>query len=165
MNSEHAVLVEQIYQNNFKELLIHAHQFTDYWPICSDAVYEAFYVACEKADSLLESPNPVGWMKNTVRNCTYALRRVKQKECLNFVPLEELFDISIPCRQPESNILKDCSIFLSTTEYYLVVKFYYYGDSYQNIARDLGISVSACRKRMQRALCKLRKKLELSDYD
>ena len=60
-------LIEELYLEMYDKLLTYARCSLDGESLAEEAVQEAVQIACQKIDSLQESPNPRGWMFNTVK--------------------------------------------------------------------------------------------------
>ena len=112
----------------------------------------------------MASPNPVGWMKNTVRNTCYNMVRSQNRYLKLFLSLEALPPDAEPSStdySQSSDLLQEIEDSLSPQEYALLKAIFIDGRSYLDLAEKLGISMWACRKRVERIIKKIRRKNNL----
>ena len=128
--------------------------------LAEDAVQETFYIACQKVDSLRNSSNPEGWLITTLKNVISNTVRQQQsiRTTLENYTAERLHEIltfeeSLPLETLYGNIA-------DTQEFILLKELVVDGKSYTELAKDRGINVPTCRKRVQRAKEYLQNKLK-----
>lgn len=68
-----------------------------------DCLQELYILAYENYDALIQSPNPIGWLFQTLKNITNNYRRKKIKR-LNYLPLSD-FDNEKYFEDNENNML------------------------------------------------------------
>ena len=109
----------------------------------------------------MNSPNPVGWMKNVIKNISNNMRRRKTKESLLVMHFADtLKDVGFEDLM-EFELYEQCKAILTKAEYDLMVSIYINGVSPKEKAQELDISIWACYKRIERMLSKLRQELEI----
>lgn len=160
MRSDQGALLEKLYRSYFRLLVVHAYRTLGNWDDANFAAQEAFHVACEKIDQLADSENQIGWLKNTVRNVCYRLIRERNRQALLFSSLDELTDAEMPAASDHTDaqsmdILEEL---VSKDEIELLKKIILDGIPYAQAAEELGCSIWACRKRVQRSIEKIRQK-------
>lgn len=161
MNAEQRQQIEALYLEIYATLMAYARCSLDSEALAEEAVQDTFRIACQKPEALCTSPNPRGWLmvtlKNTIRNirsnCATAKRIMEtylvaqDKENLFWednVPLEVLYE----------NVA-------DTEEFKLLAEMAIKGRSHEEMARSRGITISACKKRVQRAKEKLQEKIDI----
>ena len=163
-------LLEELYREMYSVLLCYANAALKDKALAEEAVQDTFRIACAKISELSESPNQKGWLmltlKNVIRNTRRELAALNQlfvsaisiddEIVLETHALETDYDKRI--EDAEVDILY--ADLLSSDEYSLLKKIVLQRYTMADAARELGISVESCKKRVQRAKQKLRKKLE-----
>ena len=160
MNPEYSQRIEQLYLEMYDKLLVYARCSFEEESLAEEAVQETFQIACLKPDKLCESLNPRGWLFNTLkftirnmernRECARHLLSnylITQNECIAFS--EDKLSLQL--------MYEDVS---HTEEFKLIKEMAIDGRSHLEMANARGISVSACKKRVQRAKETLQKKIK-----
>ena len=159
MKPEQEATLERLYRTHFHALEVHAYRFLRNWDDAHVAAQETFHIACEKADALTAAPDSLKWLKSTTKHVCQNMRWTKQHQQMLFTSLEELGEQCQPAAvQPEDDGLELFSGLISEEELTLLQKIIVDGTSYADAAGELGISIWACRKRVQRAIDKLHKR-------
>jgi len=129
--------------------------------LAEEAVQDTFQIACQKPEALLGSPNPEGWIVNTLKNVLRNTVRNQNtaRRILTAYLSAHAKELAAAADQADMELLYGDII--ASEEFQLVKSITLDGRSYLDVARELGISVAACRKRVQRAREILKKKLEL----
>lgn len=160
MNTEQRQQIEALYLEMFEKLRTYASCSLDSDALAEEAVQETFRIACQKPDALCSSSNPRGWLvsalKNTVRNIRKS--RATAKRIVEQYLMTQIKEFSISEDGVNLNILyKDVA---DTEEFKLLSELALKGKSHKEMAEARGITVDACKKRVQRAKEKLQKKLK-----
>lgn len=160
MEKEQSAFIEQLYIEMYDKLITYARCALQDDAIAEEAVQETFRIACQKPESLQESPNPNGWLvitlKNTIRNIKHN-RATAQRILFQYLELHAEED-SYSTESPGLAILYG-DIF-NTEAFKLVKEYAIDGRSHLEMAKARGITVAACKKRLQRAKEHLRQKLQ-----
>lgn len=163
MRPEQDEFIERLFRACFNEFEIYAYALLKNRSDAETAVQDAFHTACMKIDDVMKSPNPVGWMKVTIKNIAQNMRRRKSRESMLIMNFSNLLeDIGIEDKR-DFELYEQCKTILSPDEYDLLVSIYINGVSPIQKAKELNISIWACYKRINRMLGKLRQKLERED--
>ena len=123
-----------------------------------EAVQETFRIACDKLSSLLGSESPRGWLVNTLKRVVQSIARKNARENLLFVPFrepEQWADENAYHLPPEL-LYQD----LAETHQYILMQAVSEGMSVRELAMKMGISESACKKRIQRSRSYLRERIQ-----
>lgn len=161
MNAEQYEIIEKLYMEMFEKMKVYACCSLGIEALAEEAVQETFCIACRKPDQLCESVNPHGWLVQTLK---YTIRNIQSnrataKRIVEKYLLTQIKDISISEDQLDLSILYENVA--DTEEFKLLAELAIEGRSHLEMASSRGISVSACKKRVQRAKETLRKKIEV----
>lgn len=152
--------IEELYNEMFYPLSAYANSALSDRKLAEEAVQDTFRIACAKADVFLSSPNKKGWLLNTLKNVIHNL--IRSRAYLNSIVICSLdFDENIIVGDEDSPDLDMMySDLIDNEDYKLLKKIVLDKYSILEAARELGISVEACKKRVQRAKKKLKKHFE-----
>lgn len=161
MNAEQNDRISQLYQEMFDKLLSYARASLEETPLAEEAVQETFQIACQKPDQLLESQNPQGWLFNTLK---FTIRNIKRnrdgtRQLLARYLIMQTNDVAFS----EDSISLEVTYgdLADTEDFKLLKEMAVDGKSHLEMANARGISISACKKRVQRAKEKLQEKIKL----
>lgn len=151
--------IEQLYVEMYEKLLAYASSIFKEGGLAEEAVQETFRIACQKSDQLCDSENPRGWLVNTLK---FTMRNMKRSRESGQQLLSRYLAL-----QTEAVAFSEDKVRLEVMyedvadleEFKLVKEMAVDGRSHLEMARSRGISVAACKKRMQRAKEILQKKL------
>ena len=143
--------LEKIYIKEVPNMLRYAEVLLSSYPLAEDAVQNTFKIALEKIDDVINSPKPVGWIKNTLKNEI----RQKYREQKKYIFDYELNMIPVNDELP----VETAFLGLDENSIYLLKKIYVEGTPYQELAKELNISVSALKMRIRRSKDKLKQEL------
>lgn len=160
MDADQSVRIARLYLEMFNKLMIYARVGLDNEALAEEAVQETFRIACQKPEMLLESPNPQGWLvltlRNTIRNIKSnqaSARRIIERYLVPQITEISTLEDGVNLRVLYENIA-------DTEEFKLLAEMAIEGKSHAEMAKARGISVNACKKRVQRAKEKLQQKIE-----
>ena len=160
LTSEQDARITQLYQEMEKSLYIYALSALSENALAEEALQDTFRIACGKPDDLLTSSNPNGWLMETLKHVIRNMRRSRARLnslMLSAIPLEAV--ASEPSRQNmEFNVM--CEEYVGKEDYRLFRMVTLDKYTMLEASQELGISVEACKKRVQRARNKLKNFLE-----
>ena len=151
--------VEKLYKEMYPALRVYALRILEDEAMAEEAVQDAFCVVCARREQFLSSPNPQGWvmltLKHVMQNTLRAQARLKRHMMLDLG--EEL-----PAGEPElvsvDLLFGDVS---KSEDFRLLKRVALEQCTMPELAQELGVSVEACKKRVQRARKRLQKKLKI----
>ena len=79
MTSDQRRRIEELYLEMYDLLLIYARNAFDNTSLAEEAIQETFRIVCTKPDDLLSSPNPKGWITNTLKYTIQNMKRSRNK--------------------------------------------------------------------------------------
>lgn len=160
MTKEQNQLIEKLYLRMFYGMLAYATSALESRSQAEEAVQETFRIACQKADDLLESENPEGWIVNTLRN---VIRNIRKRNTSAKLLLDKYMRSSRKYNESTEDQIRlelQYSNIADLDEYKILKAMAVDGKSQLEIAGEWNISLNACKKRIQRAKEKLRKKIK-----
>lgn len=160
MDAEHSIQIEALYFEMFDKLKAYANSSLHNDALAEEAVQETFRIACQKPEDLYRSPNPQGWLvlalKNTIRN-------MKKSQAVAKRILEQYLLTQYKERAVTKDTIDLDTLYgdvAQTEAFRLLYELAVEGCSHEEMARRRGITIAACRKRVQRAKESLQKKIE-----
>lgn len=144
----------------YETLFYYAYNALESTSLAEEAVQEAFRIACSKPELLLKSKNPQGWMMNAQKHVVSNIKRVRSR--MNRV-ISQPLSTDAPTLEPSaaddySEI--EYSDLLAPEEFELLKQVAVENRSVRDVAREMGISVETCKKKVYRAKKKLEKILK-----
>ena len=160
MNAGQSKQIEELYFEMYDKLMAYACSNMDNESLAEEAVQETFRIACQKPESVCRSENPQGWLvvtlKNTIRNIRSG--RATAKRILEHYLLTYASEIVFTDEKLSVDVMYENIADLD--EFQLLKEMAIEGRSHQEMAERRGITVSACKKRVQRAKELLQKKIK-----
>lgn len=151
--------VEKLYKEMYPALHAYALRVLEDDALAQEAVQDAFCIACARREQFLSSPNPQGWIMLTLKHVMQNMLRTQTK-LKKLLSLEEGTDL--PTDSPElvsvDLLFNDIS---GSEDFQLLKRIALDRCTILELAEELGVSVEACKKRVQRARKRLQKKLKL----
>lgn len=161
MNAEQSEQIKTLYREMYDKLIVYARSSLGSEALAEEAVQEAFLIACQKPEKLCGSVNPQGWLVLTLRN---TIRNMKSSRAT----AKRLVETYLVAQFKESSVWEDridlrvqYENVAQLEEFKLLSEMAIEGRSHQEMAQARGITVSACKKRVQRAKEALQKKIKI----
>ncbi len=152
--------IEHLYLRMYRLMFEYASSVLSSEHLAEEAIQETFRIACQKPEELCASQNPEGWLLRTLKYTISNMTR--SRDAANRIlkdyfasKLNEMYEAE---EAVGVEIMYDDLAELE--EFKLLKEMVIDGRSHLEMARDRGISVPTCKKRVQRAKELLRKKLE-----
>lgn len=151
LNDNQRRAIEELYQQMYYPLSVYARSALNERSLAEEAVQDTFRIACAKVDDFLSSPNPKGWLLNTLKNVIH--NTIRTRAYLNSLVVSSMdFDENMvqgDTDSPDVDLLY--SDLTDSENYKLLKKIALDKYSILEAAQELGISIEACKKRVQRA--------------
>lgn len=160
MNAEQNRKIDELYREMFEKMKVYACCSLDNEALAEEAVQETFRIACQKPEALCESVNSRGWLVQTLK---YTIRNIQSsrataKRIVEKYLTTQIKDFSFSEDSLDLHILYENVA--DTEEFKLLAEMAIEGRSHLEMATRRGISVSACKKRVQRAKEILRRRID-----
>lgn len=158
MTAEQNKLIEQLYLEMYDMLLTYARCSLDEEALAEEAVQETFQIACQKPERLAECPNPRGWLVNTLKHTIQNMKRNREsaRQLLSRYLALQTKEVAFSDNKISLEITYEDVADLE--EFKLIKEMAVDGRSYLEMAAARGITLAACKKRVQRAKEILQKK-------
>lgn len=158
MTSDQRKRIEEFYLEMYDRLFIYARSALDNESLAEEAIQETFRIVCMKPEDLLSSPNPKGWIVNTLK---YTIQNMKRSRDKANVLLTQYLAANSSVAFSEDRISLEVTYenVARSDEFSLIKEMVIDGKSHLEMAQSRGISVAACKKRVQRAKEFLRRKI------
>ncbi len=158
MTSDQRKRIEEFYLEMYDRLFIYARSALDNESLAEEAIQETFRIVCMKPEDLLSSPNPKGWIVNTLK---YTIQNMKRSRDKANVLLTQYLAANSSVAFSEDRISLEVTYenVARSEEFSLIKEMAVDGRSHLEMAQSRGISVAACKKRVQRAKEFLRRKI------
>lgn len=124
-----------------------------------EIVQDTFRIACTKIDVIIASPNPKGWLMNTLRYVISDFQRAEVRyyrflfKLANSQQAKDVYYMEIPLETEYEDIAQ-------SADFLLLKRLYLEHMSILEIAKADNITVEACKKRIQRARKRLKKYID-----
>lgn len=152
--------IEKLYREMFTQLNIYAQSTLRDRSLGEEAVQDTFRIACLKIDELMASSNPKGWLMNTLKNVINNMKRSRARLLRILFTASEVNEASFGSVNDDIDPEIMYGGIIGAEEFDLLKKIVLERYSMLEAAEELGISVDACKKRLQRAKMKFKKKLQ-----
>ncbi|NLL39841.1 MAG: hypothetical protein GX254_09700 [Clostridiales bacterium] len=159
LNENQRYAIEKYYYEMYYALLAYAKSALNERSLAEEAVQDTFRIACAKADDFLSSSNPNGWLLNTLKNVIHNM--IRSRAYLNRILVSSWdFDMHLfqDTNSPDPDFIY--SDLVDCEDYKLIKKIALDKYTILEVAQELGISVEACKKRVQRAKKRLKAHFE-----
>lgn len=159
MNARQRLEIERLYFELFEQMRIYACSALENEALAEEAVQETFRIACMKPEQLCDCPNPKGWLFNTLKYVIQNTRKIRNRAS-NLIA--EYLTRRETCRNWSEDTMDPDLLYedvSASEEYQLVRAFAVEGRSLLELAQERGISLNACKKRLQRAKETLKRKI------
>lgn len=156
-NDEKEKIFERMYKELFIKLNIYAVNQLNSKSLAEEAVQETFRIAWTKIEELMNSPNPNGWLMNTLKfvisNTKRNIMRINRLLITEF----EMDEGTMGSINDEINPMILYKGNFTKEEIKLLQSYAVDRHSLLEISKELGISLEACKKRVQRVKEKFKK--------
>lgn len=160
MKARYSKEIDRLYLQMYPMLFEYARSILANDTLAEEAVQDTFVIACQKPEALCGSPNPKGWLVNTLKNVlsnTLRTQKIAKRVLLNYFAINS-GEISVHSDRIGLELLYEDIAELE--EFKLLRELALDGRSYLEMAQARGITVDACRKRMERARKTLQKRIK-----
>ena len=155
-NAENNRMIEDLYIDMYPILLRYATNSLRNPHLAEEAVQETFRIACAKYVQLMESPNRQGWLTNTLKHVISNTRRSQTKFNTLFMIITTEAQMSPEKAEDNVDLAMYCTTVLGKENFWLVKQIIIEKKTMLEASNEIGISVNACKKRIQRAKEKLK---------
>lgn len=159
MTTEQDRFFTKIYKERRKHLLMYAESALGNYAMAEDAVQQAFEIGWRKIEDFQNSPNPEGWIFKSLKFVVSNMRSRQRTEHRVIAIMDEYRPDLVAAPADPLSLRVHFGELLDTPQFKIIYEMEIQGRSLAEIAKDLGISENACKKRAERARKDLQKKL------
>lgn len=160
LDEEQLAFLDALYRRMRLAMNLYACRVLGDAALAEEAVQESFRIACSRPEAVMGSENPDGWMMNVLKNVIRNVKRAVEVQNRLIARAMEEIDARAPREGCPSVEYADL---IPEEDFALLWQVICERSSVPETAAELGISAEVCRKRVQRAKQKLRRKLEEQD--
>lgn len=158
LNSEQQRWLGQLYLRKYDTLFAFALRQLSSHTLAEEAVQDTYLIACSKISDLMGSPNPDGWLMETLKYVLLKRKTKRMQENTLFAAALELDESLVSARKDGIAELDLAGEQILGKQSYYILKCVLLKElSIEAAARIMGVSADACRKRIERNKKRLRK--------
>lgn len=161
MKARYSKEIDRLYLQMYPILFEYARSALSSGALAEEAVQDTFIIACQKPEALCGSPNPEGWLFNVLKNVISNTMRKQTSAKRIFLDYVSSNAKNIPASPDRVGLEILYDDIAGLDEFKLLKEMALEGRSYLEMAEARGITVSTCRKRVERAKKFLQKKIRL----
>ena len=159
MTAEQNEFLSEKYHEKRKFLLEYAESSLHNYALSEEAVQQTFEIACRKIDDFCNSPNPDGWLTKTLSFVIRNIERRQYSERRVIVNTGDYRPDLVAAPKVPRLLRITYGSLVDTPQFRLLYETEVLGYTLTEIAKNLGISESACKKRAERARTFVQKKV------
>ena len=160
MTAEQMQLITEKYFERRSFLLEYAQSSLHNFALAEEAVQQTFEIACRKIEDFSSCPSPNAWLTRTLSFVVRNIERQQTVENRLFVMSGEYRPDLAGTQEEPVPVQELYGSMMDMPQFRLLYELEVLDRPLAEVARELGISKDACRKRAERAKAYLRKKLE-----
>lgn len=160
MTTKQLLQINALYEKKREFMVTFAWSSLKNISLAEEAVQETFAIACEKPRDVCGSPNPEGWLVKTLKYVIQNMerRRMTAEKVVTDCLGDKLDLLPGPDNYEDLKLLY--GNVADTEEFRIMMALGPEGMSMKELAEELGISVSAAKKRAERARKVLQKRIK-----
>ena len=154
--------ISRLYQEMYGRMFTYATSILNDRTLAEEAVQDAFCILCIKVDEVIEKENLNGWLMRVLQNVMRNMNRQRttmNRLIMTSLQVENLEEILVYDEEDVDILYGDVS---ARADFQLLKRVVLDNYSMLEAAEEFGITVDACKKRVQRMKQFLRKKFQIS---
>ena len=159
LTSDQLKSIEEFYLEMYDRLFLYAQNVLKNESLAEEAIQETFRIVCTKPEEFISSPNPKGWIINTLKYTMQNMRRSRDRANVLLAQYLSAHSNSDAFSEDRISLEVTYENVANSEEFQLIKEMAVEGKSHLEMAQARGISVDACKKRVQRAKEFLRRKI------
>ena len=150
-------IIEQLFQSEYDNMVDFAAYLLQSASLAEVAVQDTFVYALSKRAALQSSPNPTGWLYETLKHVILHMQRDRRALLKKAVQLDTIPEHQLATEDSYETLPLD----KNDPELKLLIRFYIYGYSLKELAEEDGVTVGAVKMRIRRAKQSVKKKFQI----
>ena len=159
MTVEQDQFFTKIYKERRKPLLMYAESALGNHAMAEDAVQLAFEIGWRKIEDFQNCPKPEGWIFKSLEFVISNMKSRLRTERRVIAITDEYRPDLVAAPADPLPLRMHFGDLVDTPQFQIIYEMEFYGRTLAEIAKELGISEAACKKRAERARKDLQKKL------
>lgn len=159
MTKEERDMIGQLYTELYDFLIGYALSSLKKESLAEEAVQETFRTACLKPEEVRSSPNPRGWLVKTLKFTINNMKKTQANASHFLAVYTAIQSQELAVSEDNLSLESMYGDIAGSEEFQLLKEMAVEGLSHLEMAEKRGISVDACKKRVQRAKDYLKKKI------
>ena len=159
MTAEQDQFFTKIYKERRKPLLMYAESALGNHSMAEDAVQLAFEIGWRKIEDFQNCPKPEGWIFKSLEFVISNMKSRLRTERRVIAIVDEYRTDLVAAPADPLPLRVHFGDLVDTPQFQIIYEMEFNGRTLAEIAKDLGISENACKKRAERARKDLQKKL------
>lgn len=151
MDPHQREMIENLYLELYPRLLQYARSSLHSISLAEEAVQETFRIACTRVDVLLSHPKPKGWIRQTLKYTMMNMARRQKADARLLVSYLAVSQNELTFTDDRVSLELDFNRISELEEFQLLKEWAVDKKSCLELAQSRGITVDACKKRVQRA--------------
>lgn len=150
--------ITKLYQEMYGRMVAYAFSVLGERNLAEEIVQDTFCIFCMKADTL-QHENPHGWLMRTLQNVMRNMQRHRatmNRLIMKSLQVEDLEELLVYDEEDVDLLYSDLA---ARADFQLLKRVVLDGCTMLEAAEEYGITVEACKKRIQRIRALLKKKL------
>lgn len=160
MTTEQDQFFTKIYKERRKSLQLYAENALGNHAMAEDAVQQAFEIACRKIEDFQNCPKPEGWIFRSLEFVISNMKSRLRTERRVIAIMDDYRPDLVAAPADPLPLRVHFGELVDLPQFQIVYEMEIQGRTLAEIAKDLGISEAACKKRAERARKYLQKKLK-----
>ena len=151
--------IAKLYQEMYGRMVAYAYGVLGDRDLAEEVVQDTFCIFCTKAETTLHHENPQGWLMRTLQNVMRNMQRHRaamNRLMMKTLQAEDLKALLVYDEEDVDLLYEDLA---AHADFQLLKRVVLDGRTMLETAEEYGISVEACKKRIQRIRAHLKKKL------
>lgn len=151
--------ITKLYQEMYGRMVAYASSVLGDRNLAEEVVQDTFCIFCMKAEDALRHKNPQGWLMRTLQNVIRNMQRHRaamNRLILKSLQAQDLEELLVYDEKDVDLLYGDLA---ARADFQLLKRVVLDGCTMLEAAEEYGITVEACKKRIQRLRAHLKKKL------
>ena len=151
--------ITKLYQEMYGRMVAYASSVLGDRNLAEEVVQDTFCIFCVKAETALQHENPQGWLMRTLQNVIRNMQRHRatmNRLIMQTLQVENLDELLVYDEEDVDLLYGDLA---ARDDFQLLKLVVLDGCTMLEAAKEYGITVEACKKRIQRIRTYLKKKL------
>jgi len=159
LSKEQDAFIDKLFREMYNKMLSYAQYVLRDPSLSEEAIQDTFRIACAKINVICISKNPEGWLVNTLRNVIRNMQKSRITLNKYIVMLLDVEKTEAPIGAYETDYELLFGDIAKSEDFKLLLRVVIDKCTMLEASKELGITVEACKKRVQRIKKKIKEEL------